>query len=63
MKQKIYKDNIDLELLYKVKETDKDSESYLGYSIIDMDKTVDAKTGDMLSTYINLHIRYMGYVL
>lgn len=48
--KKIYKDNIDLELLYKVKETDKDSESYLGYSIIDMDKTVDAKTGDMLST-------------
>ena len=36
--------------IYKVKETDKDVKSYLGYNIIDTDKTVDAKTGDMLST-------------
>jgi hypothetical protein len=48
--KKIYKDNIDLELLYKVKETAKDIKPYLAYRIIDTDKTVDAKTKDILST-------------
>lgn len=48
--KKIYKDNIDLELLYKVKEIDKDVKSYLGYNIINTDETVDAKTKDILST-------------
>lgn len=48
--KKVYKDNIDLELLYKVKETDKDIKPYLGYNILDTDKTVDAKTKDILST-------------
>ncbi|HSH34970.1 S-layer homology domain-containing protein, partial [Schnuerera sp.] len=33
-----------------VKETDEDTKSYLGYKIIDTDKTVDAKTKGILST-------------
>ena len=61
--KKIYKDNIDLELLYKIKETDKDSESYLGYNIIDTDKTVDAKTKDMLSTSYKSSYSIYGNVL
>ncbi|SHD78016.1 YcdB/YcdC domain-containing protein [Schnuerera ultunensis] len=48
--KKVYKNNIDLELLYKIKETDKDIKPYLGYNILDTDKTVDAKTKDILST-------------
>lgn len=48
--KKIYNDNIDLELLYSTKETDKDEKSYLAYRIIDTDKTVDANSKDILST-------------
>ncbi|MDR7857213.1 S-layer homology domain-containing protein [Tissierella sp.] len=48
--KEIYKDNIDLELVYKVKDTDEETKSYLGYNIIDTDKTVDAKTKDVLIT-------------
>ncbi|WP_353095833.1 S-layer homology domain-containing protein [Tissierella praeacuta] len=48
--KKIYKDSIDLELLYKLKKIDKNAKSYLGYSLIDTDKTVDAKTKNMIST-------------
>lgn len=48
--KEIYVNNVDLELAYEVKETDKDIKSYLEYNIIDIDKTVDAKTKDMLST-------------
>ncbi|WFA09038.1 S-layer homology domain-containing protein [Tissierella sp. Yu-01] len=45
-----YKDNINIGLSYIVREADKDTKSYLGYNIIDTDKTVDAKTKDMLNT-------------
>lgn len=48
--KKTYKDNIDFELIYKFKETGEDTKSYLGYTMIDTDKTVDAKTKDILST-------------
>lgn len=48
--KKIYNDNIDLELLYSIKETDKDTKSYLAYRNIDTDKTVEANTKDVLST-------------
>lgn len=48
--KEIYINNIDLELAYEVKETDKDVKSYLGYNIINTDKTVDAKTKDMVAT-------------
>lgn len=48
--KKIYNDNIDLELSYSIKETDKDEKSYLAYRNIDTDKTVDANTKDILST-------------
>ncbi|MCF6461731.1 YcdB/YcdC domain-containing protein [Clostridium sp. Cult3] len=58
--KKIYNANIDLELLYKVKETDKDMKSYLGYNIIDTDKTVDAKTGDILNTSYKLTYSVYG---
>jgi len=57
----IYKDNMDLELLYKVKETDKNMESYLAYSVKETDKTVDAKTKDIISTsYIPRYSIYGG---
>lgn len=59
--KKIYKDNMDLELLYKVKETDKNMKSYLTYSVKETDKTVDAKTKDMISTsYISTYPVYGG---
>ena len=48
--KKIYNDNIDLELSYSIKETDKDAKSYLAYRNLDTDKTVDANTKDILST-------------
>lgn len=48
--KEIYKDNIELELVYRLKDTDEDTKSYLGYNIIDTDKSVDAKTKDILST-------------
>lgn len=57
--KKIYNDNIDLELLYSIKETDKDEKSHLAYRIIDTDKTVDANTKDILSTsYISSYPIY-----
>lgn len=46
--KEIYRDNINLELAYR--ERDKDKKAYLGYSIIDTDKTVDAKTKDIIGT-------------
>jgi hypothetical protein len=48
--KEIYKDNIKLGLAYRVKKAGEDTKSYLGYNIIDTDKTVDAKTNDMIST-------------
>ena len=48
--KKIYKDNIDLNLSYKIKETDENLQSYLGYNMIDTDIVVDANTKDILST-------------
>lgn len=46
--KEIYRDNIDLELFYKLK--DEDNEAYLGYNILNTDKTVDAKSKEMVST-------------
>lgn len=48
--KEIYKDNIELELGYRLKNTDEGTKTYLGYNIIDTDKSVDAKTKDILST-------------
>lgn len=59
--KEIYKDNINLGLAYRVKEVDKDTKSYLGYSIIDTDKTVDTKTKDMLNTSYKSVYSVYGY--
>ncbi len=48
--KEIYKDNVNLKLSYKVRETDKGLKSYLGYNIIDTEKSIDAKTKDILNT-------------
>ncbi|NLL82133.1 MAG: S-layer protein [Tissierellia bacterium] len=45
-----YINNINLGLAYRIKETDEGTKVYIGYSILDTDKTVDAKTKDILST-------------
>ena len=42
----IYKDNMELDLIYRPR----DKEAYLGYGIKNTEKTVDAKTGDMVTT-------------
>ncbi len=42
----IYKDNMELDLMYRPR----DKEAYLGYGIKNTEKTVDAKTGDMVTT-------------
>lgn len=55
----IYKDNINLGLAYRVKESD--TKAYLGYNIKDTDKTVDAKTKDILSTSYKSMYPIYGY--
>ena len=61
--KEIYKDNVDLELLYKIKEIDKEIKSYLGYDIVDTDKAVDAKTKEILSTSYKSTYSIYGSVL
>ncbi|AFS77643.1 S-layer domain-containing protein [Gottschalkia acidurici 9a] len=47
--KELYKENVGLELMYKLRGIDNGFEPYLGYSITSIDKVVDARTKDIVS--------------
>ncbi|AFS77645.1 S-layer-like domain-containing protein [Gottschalkia acidurici 9a] len=51
--KELYREKVGLELMYKLRGVDNNFERYLGYTITNTDKTIDAKTKDIVSTSEN----------
>ncbi|AFS77644.1 S-layer-like domain-containing protein [Gottschalkia acidurici 9a] len=63
--RELYREKVGLELMYKLRGIDSDLEPYLGYSIVDTDKTINAKNKDIESTSYQYRYpisRYSNYV-